>query len=86
MCNSCIHRPVCSRFTATGGYRERCEDYQKIVYGRWVPVPSKVVDRWYECSVCHTAGSPRWRCCPVCEARMYKSKNRTKEVMYETEI
>lgn len=25
---------------------------------------------WWTCSNCHVAGSPRWRRCPVCEARM----------------
>lgn len=25
---------------------------------------------WHECSNCTTVGSPRWKRCPVCEAKM----------------
>ena len=25
---------------------------------------------WYECSACDTVGSPKWKRCPVCEAKM----------------
>lgn len=25
---------------------------------------------WAECSECHVCGSPQWKVCPVCEAKM----------------
>ena len=37
--------------------------------GRWIP-HNKGQNNWVECSRCNTAGSPFWKCCPVCEARM----------------
>lgn len=27
-------------------------------------------NNWAECSECHVCGSPQWKRCPVCEARM----------------
>lgn len=28
------------------------------------------VQAWAECSECHVCGSPQWKVCPVCEAKM----------------
>ena len=33
--------------------------------GRWI-----TRGRWVHCSECQTNGSPRWKRCPLCEARM----------------
>ena len=41
--------------------------------GRWVIHSSgrgSETTNWAECSECHVCGSPQWRVCPVCEARM----------------
>lgn len=41
--------------------------------GRWIIHSSgrrKETTNWAECSECHTCGSPQWKVCPVCEARM----------------
>ena len=44
---------------------EPAADVAPVVHGRWI----ERLD-WSECSECHTAGSPRWKRCPVCEAKM----------------
>ena len=36
-----------------------------VRHGRWIQGKGYV-----ECSECHTMGSPHWKCCPVCTARM----------------
>lgn len=41
--------------------------------GRWVIHSSGKGDyatNWAECSECHVCGSPQWKRCPVCEAKM----------------
>ena len=41
--------------------------------GHWVIHSSGKGDQttnWAECSECHACGSPQWKVCPVCEARM----------------
>ena len=38
-------------------------------YGRWIPHGTKP-RQWVECSECNTVGSPLWKCCPICEAKM----------------
>ena len=37
--------------------------------GRWI-VHNRGLNNWVECSECLTCGSPHWKVCPVCEARM----------------
>lgn len=44
-------------------------DAELVHYGRWITI-NKGFDNWAECSECHTAGSPFWKRCPVCEAKM----------------
>jgi hypothetical protein len=41
--------------------------------GRWLN-RGEGAARWAECSNCHTMGSPRWKVCPVCEARMVNDR------------
>lgn len=40
-------------------------DVEFVNHGWWI-------DRgeWVDCSECGTVGSPQWKRCPVCEARM----------------
>lgn len=53
-------------------------DAVPMVHGRWIPnIPQKqeritrspLAINWY-CSECKTEGSPHWKRCPVCEAKM----------------
>lgn len=37
--------------------------------GRWI-THNKGKNNWCECSECNTVGSPFWKRCPVCEAKM----------------
>ena len=50
-------------------------DAVEVVHGRWLRIGSngKLSGKrlWqYVCSECRTLGSPQWKCCPVCTARM----------------
>lgn len=46
-------------------------DAVSVVHGRWVIKYIKNSKYHYcFCSECETMGSPKWRCCPVCEAKM----------------
>lgn len=40
---------------------------EPVRHGRWIPSP--VAKSWC-CSECKTEGSPLWKRCPVCEAKM----------------
>ena len=48
---------------------------EKPVRGRWMPQIVLGQKAW-ECSECRTLGSPYWKRCPVCEAKM-EVKNET---------
>lgn len=42
---------------------------EPVRHGRWV-VHHHAGNNWCECSECNTVGSPKWKRCPVCEAKM----------------
>ena len=44
-------------------------DVEPVRHGRWLP---QIVlgTRVWDCSECKTIGSPEWKRCPVCEAKM----------------
>lgn len=44
-------------------------DAEPVVHGRWITW-NKGQNNWCECSNCNTVGSPSWKRCPVCEAKM----------------
>lgn len=44
-------------------------DAELVHYGRWVTV-HKGNNNYVECSECRTVGSPFWKRCPLCEAKM----------------
>lgn len=69
MCNNCIHKAVCSKFAATGGYVRECEHFREDRKGYWMPQVLLGEGIW-DCSNCKTIGSPHWKRCPVCEAKM----------------
>ena len=60
------------------GYRKGFEDGKREAEmmqrkGHWIIHSSGKGDfanNWAECSVCLTCGSPQWKVCPVCEAKM----------------
>lgn len=48
-------------------------NYEEVKRGRWIVHHNGrgvCVTHWAECSECHTEGSPQWKRCPVCEAKM----------------
>lgn len=44
-------------------------DVDPVRHGRWVQQPLNGTHIW-RCSKCETLGSPQWKRCPVCEAKM----------------
>jgi hypothetical protein len=49
------------------GYEDGKNDSRKNGY--WVKRTHSGVS-WHECSECHICGSPQWKACPVCDAKM----------------
>ena len=47
---------------------------EPVHYGHWIII-NKGFDNWVECSECRTAGSPFWKRCPMCEAKMKGVEN-----------
>lgn len=47
-------------------------DVEPVVRGVWVRSDVDSMVPRYDCSECHTIGSPTWKRCPVCEAKMHK--------------
>lgn len=44
-------------------------DVAPVRHGRWLPQVVLGQKAW-DCSECKTLGSPHWKRCPVCEAKM----------------
>ena len=44
-------------------------DVEPVKHGRWVHKILLGEQTWF-CSECKTIGSPQWKRCPVCEAKM----------------
>lgn len=44
-------------------------DAELVKHGRWI-THNKGQNNWVECSECNTVGSPFWKRCPICEAKM----------------
>ena len=44
-------------------------DAEPVVHGHWVKYNFLGHEQW-ACSECQTLGSPQWKRCPVCEAKM----------------
>lgn len=48
-------------------------DAEPVKHGRWVIKSNgkgAYANNWAVCSECHVVGSPQWKRCPVCEAKM----------------
>ena len=70
-CNTCKANKICDHnkfgFEDCGNYIP--EDVEEVKHGRWLPQMLLGVRAW-DCSECKTLGSPRWKRCPMCEAKM----------------
>lgn len=44
-------------------------DVEEVRHGQWLPQIVSGVKVW-DCSECKTLGSPHWKRCPICEAKM----------------
>lgn len=49
-------------------------DAEPVVHGYWVKHKFLGHGKWV-CSECQMLGSPQWKRCPVCEAKMDKNEN-----------
>ena len=80
MCNNCIHKAVCSIYTATGGVK-KCKHFKEERKGKWKPVDYtahcscgksyKTVH--YKCSACNRVAFAQpygLTFCPNCGADM----------------
>lgn len=47
----------------------KAADVEPVKRGRWLPQILNGIRIW-DCSECKTIGSPAWKRCPVCEAKM----------------
>ena len=73
-CKDCLHFDICRKnetLTEFSGDNEAyCEAFKdKEKRGRWLP-QMLLGQRIWDCSECKTIGSPHWKRCPVCEAKM----------------
>lgn len=41
-------------------------EFRPVTHGMWIPFS----DNMWACSNCRVMGSPQWKRCPVCEAKM----------------
>ena len=71
MCNNCIHKPVCSKFAATGGHVRECKHFKEERRGRWITWQEVFPDRIFAafkrkpntfCSYCGALGSSQSFC------------------------
>ena len=82
-CGDCLYFGFCKKyidpeetFPEIGGctYFKNKDAFVEVIHGQWKPMQFKGQnDRRtmeYFCSECQTLGSPQWKCCPVCMARM----------------
>ena len=51
------------------GTRSALANVPVTTHGHWIPRKLFGGDAW-ECSECYTLGSPHWKRCPQCEAKM----------------
>ena len=69
-CKNCIHIEVCKSADSCDGRVPGCRHFEpKTKHGRWLP-QILLGERVWDCSECKTLGSPQWKVCPVCEAKM----------------
>ena len=54
------------------------DDVEPVKRGRWLPQILNGTRIW-DCSECKTIGSPEWKRCPVCEAKMVEEVDHAQE-------
>lgn len=53
MCDKCIHKPVCAKYTATGGHVRECEHFKEERKAEWEDeFGGKYANPRYRCSLC----------------------------------
>lgn len=62
-----MYRKICETEIAIG--KTPAADVETVKHGRWLP-QILLGTRVWDCSECKTIGSPQWKRCPVCEAKM----------------
>lgn len=74
MCNNCIHKPVCGKFLATGGYVRECEHFKEERKARWRWRRNSVTTQSeFYCGSCDEVVPFGWtalKFCPNCGADM----------------
>jgi hypothetical protein len=45
-------------------------DAEPVEHSMWLEHPAAQKTKYWTCLKCDTMGSPRWKRCPVCEAKM----------------
>lgn len=82
MCDNCIHKPVCAKYTATGGHVNKCEHFKEGRKGEWIETGVAAGDPFdgnsvycfdvFACSECgcHFDVSEAMNYCPNCGAEM----------------
>ena len=71
ICKTCIHNNVCRAIDNQPC--AECNQYEPVKRGRWLP-QILLGERVWDCSECKTIGSPQWKRCPVCEAKMIEEE------------
>lgn len=74
-CDKCYHGRVCAYrhqyhdMIVDCNHYKPTADVEEVRHGRWLPQVVAGVKAW-DCSECKTIGSPHWKRCPICEAKM----------------
>ena len=74
-CDKCYHGRVCAYrhqyhdMIVDCNHYKPTADVEEVRHGRWLPQVVGGVNTW-DCSECKTIGSPQWKRCPICEAKM----------------
>ncbi len=92
-CLNCKIRKECQRHC--GKVVHDCDHWEygassvdavEVVHGRWVMKETMIRSPFaknYYCSECQTEGSPQWKRCPVCEAKMDGERKENEETNEE---
>lgn len=69
VCSDCKNQKVCVDKSVCPVGRAPAADVEVVKHGRWL-LQVLLGQRVWDCSECKTLGSPHWKRCPVCEAKM----------------
>lgn len=82
-CKNCFHKEACDAWVRHGDtlyddyhysvegcpFHTPAADVEEVKHGWWIEQSISGEATWC-CSECKTLGSPHWKRCPVCEAKM----------------